>query len=92
MPKIYHSKRFEKSFKKILRSGKFDNYKLDKILIELERGTKLEIKYRDHQLTGDMSQYRECHVENDLLLIYEVSKLGNYIEVVDIGSHSDLFG
>jgi mRNA interferase YafQ len=91
MPKIYHSKRFEKSFKKLLKSGRFDDSKLDKVFLELEEGNKLEIKYKDHQLTGKMLQYRECHIENDLLLVYEISKSGNYIEIIDIGSHSDLF-
>jgi len=91
MPKIYHSKRFEKSFKKLLKSGNFDDSKLDKVLLELEEGNKLEIKYKDHQLTGNMQSFRECHIENDLLLIYEVSKSENRIKMIDIGSHSDLF-
>ena len=91
MPKIYYSKRFEKSFKKLLKSGNFNDSKLEKILLELEEGSRLEIKHKDHQLTGNMAQYRECHVENDLLLVYEISKSGNYIEIIDIGSHSDLF-
>jgi mRNA interferase YafQ len=91
MPKIYPSKRFEKSLKKFLKSGNFDDIKLEKILTILENGEKLEAKHKDHQLTGNVLQYRECHIENDLLLIYEISQSGNYIEVIDIGSHSDLF-
>ena len=27
-------------------------------------------KYRDHQLTGNLKDYRECHIRPDLLLLY----------------------
>ena len=30
----------------------------------------LDVKYRDHALTGDMAGLRECHIRPDLLLIY----------------------
>ncbi|MBO6133943.1 MAG: type II toxin-antitoxin system mRNA interferase toxin, RelE/StbE family [Lachnospiraceae bacterium] len=31
-----------------------------------------EEKYRDHELTGKYKGTRECHVEPDWLLIYEI--------------------
>lgn len=91
MPKLYYSKRFNKSFKRLSKSGNFNDKKLEIVLQILEEGRKLEAHHKDHQLTGFMSQYRECHLESDLLLIYEVSQSGKYIEIVDIGSHSDIF-
>ncbi|WP_230479019.1 type II toxin-antitoxin system YafQ family toxin [Kingella kingae] len=32
----------------------------------------MEAKYRDHQLTGNLKDYRECHIRPDLLLLYWV--------------------
>ena len=92
MPELYYSKKFYKSYKKLIRSGSFDDTKLEKILESLENNIKLDAKYKDHKLTGNMDNYRECHIENDLLLVYEVAESGKYIEIVDIGTHSELFG
>ena len=40
-------------------------------------------------LSGDYKGCMECHVENDLLLIWID---GDIINLVRIGSHSELFG
>lgn len=46
-------------------------------------------KNRDHELSGEWKGCRECHIQPDWLLIYEV---GNGIIVFErTGSHSDLF-
>jgi mRNA interferase YafQ len=51
---------------------------------------KLNRKYQDHSLTGDMSGYRECHLEFDLLLIYKIEDAN--LVLVNIGNHPELFG
>lgn len=43
---------------------------------------------RDHALSGNWSDHRECHLKPDLLLIYRLS--GRELQLVRIGSHSDL--
>lgn len=46
-------------------------------------------KFRDHPLTGEWREYRDCHIKPDLLLIYR--KLGDdVLQLVRIGSHSEL--
>ena len=47
-------------------------------------------KYRDHALSGEWSGFRECHIKPDLLLIYETGE--DSIQLVRLGSHSELFG
>ncbi len=47
-------------------------------------------KYRDHALSGEWSCFRECHIKPDLLLIYETGE--DSIQLVRLGSHSELFG
>jgi mRNA interferase YafQ len=51
----------------------------------------LEARYRDHDLTGDWSGYRECHIKPDLLLIYRREGDDRLI-LARLGSHSELFG
>lgn len=46
-------------------------------------------KYRDHVLTGDWKDHRDCHIKPDLVLIYckpDVEKL----QLMRLGSHSEL--
>lgn len=50
---------------------------------------QLAEKYRDHALTGDWKDYRDCHIKPDLVLIYR--KLGDdELQLVRLGSHSEL--
>ncbi len=45
--------------------------------------------YRDHALTGNWKDYRDCHIKPDLILIYQ--KPDNAImRLVRLGSHSEL--
>jgi mRNA interferase YafQ len=46
---------------------------------------------RDHDLSGDWSGYRECHIKPDLLLIYRKPD-GAVLRLARLGSHSELFG
>jgi mRNA interferase YafQ len=46
---------------------------------------------RDHALGGDWSDYRECHIKPDLLLIYRKPD-PEVLQLVRMGSHSELFG
>ena len=89
---LAQSHRFKKSFKKILRSGRFDVEKYNKIISSLVKGVALSSQYNDHSLQGEFLTYRECHIESDILLIYRTNKQINSLTLVDIGSHSYLFG
>lgn len=82
------------ALKKILnlqRSKVKDLDKLFKIIEKLAQGKTLEAKYRDHSLTGDYKGTRECHIEPDWLLIYEIFEDVLVLSLQRIGSHSDLF-
>lgn len=94
MPKyaIYRTNRFSKALKKLVKSGNFQLAKLEAVVTELEHGRPLHPKYKDHQLTGELNRYRECHIENDLLLMYEVDQGILVLTLFRIGSHSQLFG
>lgn len=48
-------------------------------------------KHHDHELKGNWVGFRECHVKPDLLLIYEKTD-DVVIQLVRLGTHSELFG
>ncbi len=82
------TKQFKKDIKKLRKQGK-DFSKLKDVLDIICEGKELEIKYRDHKLVGSYQKTRECHVESDWLLIYEIHL--DIIKLRRTGSHSELF-
>ena len=48
-------------------------------------------KHKPHKLSGNFSKHWECHVNNDLLLIWLQSESDKTIFLVRAGTHSDLF-
>ncbi len=48
-------------------------------------------RYRDHNLSGEYSHCRECHITPDWLLIYEIDHGELILYLMRTGSHSDLF-
>ena len=66
---------FTNQFKKDLKLAKKQHKNLDKLFEVIEtlaNGGTLEAKYRDHNLTGNYKGTRECHIEPDWLLVYEI--------------------
>lgn len=81
---------FEKDLKLTIKRGK-NLKKLRDVMDKLLRQEKLEPKHRDHWLTGNYSNRRECHLEPDWLLIYKPVLEKNAIIFERTGTHSDLF-
>jgi mRNA interferase YafQ len=61
------------------------------VLAALANDEALELRLRDHDLSGDWSGYRECHVKPDLLLIYRKTD-ADTLRLARLGSHSEVFG
>lgn len=64
---------------------------LPPLLDLLAEDEPLPTKNRDHALNGNWVDHRECHVKPDLLLIYRKHE-EDLLQLVRLGSHSDLFG
>ena len=90
---IQHTRVYERSYIKLLRSGAkkkvFDDVAY--VIDMLAHGEVLDAKYRGHKLQGDYLGYRECHIRTDLLLVYQVREKALVLVLMDIGSHSYLF-
>ncbi len=57
----------------------------------IAEGRKLDRRYLDHNLNGDYAGCRECHVEPDWLLVYEVIDTVLVLMIYRVGTHSELF-
>ena len=88
MLKIITTKQFEKDVKTSKKRGK-NTLKLREIMTALLNQEKLPLKNRDHLLTGNYANRRECHIEHDWLLIYKLES--DCIIFERTGTHSDLF-
>lgn len=80
---------FRKDLKKAKRQGK-DTELLKQLITSLAGREPLADKYRDHALRGDYADCRECHLNPDWLLIYRLTE--DELQLIRLGSHSELFG
>jgi mRNA interferase YafQ len=62
---------------------------LMEVLMHLVHRKRLQIKYRDHALSGPWEDHRDCHLRPDLVLIYRLPD-DNTLQLVRLGSHSEL--
>ncbi|MCQ2965633.1 MAG: type II toxin-antitoxin system YafQ family toxin [Alphaproteobacteria bacterium] len=83
------SSAFKTEVKKIKNAK--DKAELKLVLDTLLAEKILNKKYKNHALSGNYKNYRECHVKPDLLLVYKIVKSELVLYAVHIGSHSDLF-
>ncbi len=88
MRSIHRTSQFKRDFKRLQKQGK-DLDKLKWLLGELLGGRELAAQFRDHVLVGQYKGVRECHIEPDWLLIYELTE--KELILVRTGSHSELF-
>ena len=82
--------RFDRDLRLAARRGK-DLTKIKAAMTTLAAGKPLLPRNRDHALTGNYSDRRECHIEPDWLLIYKVDEKRQEIIFERTGTHSDLF-
>jgi mRNA interferase YafQ len=86
---IFRTSSFKKGFKKVTSKDQ------DKVLAAVEKlanGEMLNEKYKDHALVGNFIGCRECHIKPDLLLVYRISDDILELALIEVGSHSELFG
>ncbi|WP_307978496.1 type II toxin-antitoxin system YafQ family toxin [uncultured Acidaminococcus sp.] len=87
---IIASNKFRKDLKLARKRG-LKLEKLNAVVEMLANQLPLDIRYRDHALTGDYGDFRECHIEPDWLLIYRQDEDVLELFLFHTGSHSDLF-
>lgn len=87
--RISWTSRFKKDYKLAMKRG-LPIEKLDDVIRMLARGETLPANYRDHALTGNWKEHRECHIAPDWLLLYLIREDTLVLTLVRTGSHTDL--
>ena len=87
---IQFTNQFKKDLKLAKKQGK-DLDKLFEVINILANGEKLDTKFKDHDLSGSYKGTRECHIEPDWLLIYEIDNNALILMLYRLGTHSELF-
>lgn len=89
----YHLKfttAYKKGYKRAKKRG-LNMDLLDDVVDNLRNGKKLDAKYHDHLLHGDLEGFRECHIQPDWLLVYLIEDDILTLTLTDTGTHSDIF-
>ncbi|GJI56929.1 hypothetical protein HEMROJRC1_20410 [Rodentibacter sp. JRC1] len=81
---------FKKDIKK-LEAKQLCSPEFNEVMYLLQHNKPLPKKYLDHPLEGKMKEYRDCHIFNDLVLIYKIDRDKKELQLIRIGSHSALF-
>ena len=85
------TRKFKKDYKRV--SAGPHSAAIDGLLQEaanvLAADEPLSRRCHDHDLTGDWTDHRECHLKPDLLLVYRKPDQET-LQLVRLGSHSDL--
>lgn len=90
MKQLKASSQYKKDYKRFRKNPKKVEA-LNKILKKLANEEAIPEKHKPHLLTGDYKGYMECHIESDYLLIW-FDPNTDQIDLVRLGSHSELFG
>lgn len=91
MREVRYTSRFKRDYKreKSGRHGKDLDDLLPPIVALLVADVPLPVLNRDHPLTGEWCDHRDCHLKPDLVLIYRKAQDG-FLDLVRLGSHSEL--
>ena len=83
---------FKRDYKLALKRG-CDPNALQTVIALLMSEAPLPERYRDHALASSRNYkgMRECHIEPDWLLVYQVVRETLILRLIRTGSHSDLF-
>ena len=90
MKKLKASSQYKKDYKRFRNNPKKIE-KLNCILKKLSNEEPIPEEYLPHILSGNYNGYMECHIETDFLLIWFDPET-DQIDLVRLGSHSELFG
>lgn len=87
---IQQTSKFKKALKLMIKRH-LPIDELRKVVTKLQNNIPLEEKYCDHELRGNKSGIRECHIQNNWLFEYKKNDTFLILTLIDTGSHSDLF-
>ena len=91
MYKLYYSRKFKRDYKRIKKNSNFKLNKFEIILDILIDTGDLGNQFKNHRLKGIFQNCFDCHIQPDVLLVYKIYHEEKIINLLRIGSHSNLF-
>lgn len=88
---IVKTRRFKTAFKRVKQLKGFKQEVFVEVVEALANGKKLKKERRDHRLTGNLKDFRECHLAPDILLVYQIDDGILILTLVSIGNHAQVF-
>jgi mRNA interferase YafQ len=85
---LHPTTKFKKDYKR-LKSRDLNMQLLEQVIRALLKEEPLDPKHLDHPLSGAWKNYRECHIQNDWLLIYRIEKEKLILVAARTGTHAD---
>jgi mRNA interferase YafQ len=84
--------RYERDLARFLQSGRAAKFlpKLRTAILLLQQRQPLPLSLRDHALKGRLKQLRECHIDHDLLLVYEIVEKHVELLLLRLCDHDEL--
>ena len=87
---VKQTNQFKKDYKLAMKRG-LPVKLLNEIITKLALGEPLLAKNRDHSLSGNWANFRECHILPDWLLVYQIYEDVLVLTLSRTGSHSDIY-
>jgi mRNA interferase YafQ len=88
---IHETAKYRRDVRRVIRRGK-NRALLDAVVNTLREEKPLDPKHRDHALHGSLEGFRDCHIENDWVLVYAVNNKELILTLSQTGAHADIFG
>ena len=91
MRRIERTGQFKRDYKREAKGLHCATLELDfiAVLTALATDQALSERQRDHALSGEWKDHRDCHIKPDLVLIYRKPD-DAVLQLVRLGSHSEL--
>lgn len=90
MKRIFPSSQYKKDYKRYRhQGGKLE--RLGQIIDMLVNEQPIPASFKPHMLQGQYKGCMECHIQGDFLLVW-FDPRRDVIELVRLGTHSELFG
>lgn len=88
MLNVIFTNQFKKDYKLCQKRG-YNMALIESIIQTLSIPEPLNPKHREHILSGNYANKKECHVQPDWLLVYQITD--DELVLYRTGTHSDLF-
>ncbi|EME3580355.1 type II toxin-antitoxin system YafQ family toxin [Enterococcus faecium] len=85
--KLRYTNRFKKQLKKALKMG-YKEKDLQEVVELLQTRQELPKKYKNHNLVGNYSGFKELHIKSDWLLIYQILEDELVLLLIETGTHT----